>query len=183
VLVTLAYNRFLRSVVESVAGERASLYSSQMGPAFVESLLAARPAGWVRDYDELLVRSLAAGVDELRRSGPARWGRYLEATIAHPIGHRIPVLRRWFDIGPFEQSGTTTTVKQTTRRLGPSLRLVVDLGDFDRSLLVLSTGQSGQPFSPHYRDQWPAYYQGRAFALAFRAPPGGARLSFSPSGR
>jgi penicillin amidase len=173
VLVALAYTRILRLTLESIVGEKAGLYNSQMGTAFVETLLASPD-------DDLLLRSLSQAVAELRANPAASlWGRYLETTIAHPVGHRLPLLNRWFDIGPFLQSGTTTTVKQTTKRLGPSMRLVVDLAEFDRSLQVLTTGQSGQPFSPHYKDQWSAYHEGRAFPLAFHSPKIAERLAFS----
>ena len=174
VLVALTYSRILRAPLESIAGEKAALYTSQMGTAFVETLLAAPD-------DDLLLRSLSHAVAELRASpSHSFWGRYLETTIAHPVGHRLPLLNRWFDIGPFPQSGTTTTVKQTTKRLAPSMRLVVDLADLDRSLHVLTTGQSGQPFSPHYKDQWPAYHDGRAFPLRFGRPEIVETIRFSP---
>ena len=34
------------------------------------------------------------------------------------------------------------------------MRMNADLGDWDRSLLNIPIGQSGQIFSSHYRDQW-----------------------------
>jgi penicillin amidase len=184
VLVAVAYNRFLRLLLENAVGDRASVYASQMAPAVVEQVLAARPPGWTGDpdYDDLLIRSLSQAIREVKRLGgaAATWGRYLQTTIAHPVGHRIPFLRRWFDIGPFPQSGTTTTIKQTTERLGPSMRLVVDLSDLDRSLHHLTTGESGQPFSPHYKDQWLAYYSGAGFPLPFSSPAVIDRLEFRP---
>jgi len=130
----------------------------------------------------LLLRSLHQGVTDLRQNPPA-WGRYLETTIAHPVGHRIPFFRRWFDLGPFQQSGTTTTVKQTTKRMAPSMRFIADLGDFDGSLHNLTTGQSGQPLAPHYKDQWTAYQEGRSFVLPFRSPKVTEVLNFAPASR
>jgi penicillin amidase len=58
-------------------------------------------------------------------------------------------------------------VKQTTRRLGPSMRFIADLSDWENSLHNITIGQSGQPFSSHFRDQWDAYYAGRSFAMEF----------------
>ncbi|HYM10472.1 MAG TPA: penicillin acylase family protein, partial [Bryobacterales bacterium] len=158
------------------------IYTSQMSTVFVQEALEARPAGWTKDYDELLLRSLDQAIRD-RKALPgaaATWGRYLETTIAHPVGHHVPVLRRWFDIGPFPASGTTTTIKQTTTRLAPSMRMVVDLADLDRSLHNLTTGESGQPFSKHYKDQWEAYYAGRSFPLEFSKPEVVERLEFRP---
>jgi penicillin amidase len=34
----------------------------------------------------------------------------------------------------------------------PSMRMIVDLGEFSRSLAVHTTGQSGHAFHPHYAD-------------------------------
>ncbi|MBI3667382.1 MAG: penicillin acylase family protein [Acidobacteria bacterium] len=183
VVVTAAYNRFLHRLVEGIAGDMAGLYTSQMGTVVVEQVLSTRPPGWIGDYDELLLTSLRDSVQELGRTpgGSLTWGQYLETTLAHPIGHRIPLLRRWFDIGPFPQAGATTTIKQTTKRMGPSMRLIVDLADQDRSLHNITTGESGQPFSRHYKDQWPAYFEGRSFPLPFKSPQIVERLTFVPS--
>ena len=41
------------------------------------------------------------------------------------------------------------------------MRMNADLADWDRSLLNIATGQSGEIFSSHYRDQWPDYYEAR----------------------
>ena len=35
---------------------------------------------------------------------------------------------------------------------GPSFRGVYDLGNLDRSLFIVTPGQSGNPLSPHARD-------------------------------
>ena len=47
------------------------------------------------------------------------------------------------------------------------MRMVVDLGDFDRSRWVNQTGQSGHPGNDHYLDQLDAWSKGRTFAWPF----------------
>jgi penicillin amidase len=79
----------------------------------------------------------------------------------------LPLVNSLFDIGPVEMSGSGTTVKQTTPRLGPSERMVVDFGDLDRSVQNLTVGESGFVASGHYKDQWPAYYSGTSFQMEF----------------
>ena len=64
-------------------------------------------------------------------------------------------------------SGSSTTIKQTTRRLGPSMRMLVDLSDLDHSLQNITVGQSGQRLSSHYKDQWDAYYGATSFLMQF----------------
>jgi penicillin amidase len=64
-------------------------------------------------------------------------------------------------------SGSSSSVKQTTQRLGPSMRMTADLADWEKSLLNVTTGQSGQVLSSHYRDEWNDYYWGRSYPMQF----------------
>ena len=78
------------------------------------------------------------------------------------------MLGRYLNIGPVPMSGSPYSVKQLTQRLGPSFRMVVDFADLDASLANITIGQSGQIFSPHYKDQWDAYYNGTGLPMRFR---------------
>jgi acyl-homoserine lactone acylase PvdQ len=77
-------------------------------------------------------------------------------------------------------SGSTTTIKQTTRVLAPSMRLNADLGDWERSLLNIQIGQSGQPLSSHYKDQWDDYYNGRSYPMQYKNVQAKSTLEFRP---
>jgi penicillin amidase len=143
-------------------------------PEVVETLLRNRPAGWVAndDWDAWLLRNFATALqDGRRRQGTPvtkwRWGQVLQWTLAHPVGKQLPFAGRFFNIGPVEMSGSGTTVKQTTATLGPSERMVVDLGNLDNAVQNLVAGESGAVASPHYKDQWPAYYTGKSFPMEF----------------
>ena len=140
----------------------------------VENLLRERPAGWVLqdDWDTWLLERLRAALrtGRERQGSPVRtwrWGRLLEWKVAHPIGKELPLVDRFFDIGPIEMSGSGTTVKQTTATVGPSERMVVDLANLDNSLQNLPAGESGMVASKHYKDQWAAYYSGKSFPMEF----------------
>ena len=50
---------------------------------------------------------------------------------------------------------------------GPSLRFVVDMGDLDGAQIVITTGQSGNPFAAHYGDLVPLWASGQTVPLAF----------------
>ena len=50
---------------------------------------------------------------------------------------------------------------------GPSLRFVVDMSDLDGARIVITTGQSGNPFAAHYGDMIPAWATGQSVALPF----------------
>ena len=41
-----------------------------------------------------------------------------------------------------------------------SFRMIVDLGDWSKSLGIYPGGQSGQPFSKHWGDMFPGWQQG-----------------------
>jgi penicillin amidase len=75
-------------------------------------------------------------------------------------------------------SGSPSSVKQTTQRLAPSMRMTADLGDWERSLLNVTTGQSGHVLSPHYRDQWNDYYWGRSYPMQFGSVTAKSTLEF-----
>jgi penicillin amidase len=184
-LVTLFYQHLRRAVAEVAAPGKGATYSFGMAPSAVAKLLRERPAGWFADYDEVLVRELADAVDEGRRMQGRkldRWdyGRYNTAAIEHPVAGGLPLIGSYFSIGRVPMSGSSTTVKQTTPRLGPSLRLALDLADWDRSLANLTIGQSGQILSPHYKDQWKAYDAGTSFPMRFRAIDARDVLTFTP---
>ena len=57
----------------------------------------------------------------------------------------------------------------------PSMRMVVDLGDLDRSRWVNQTGASGHPFSPHYDDQVGAWVEGETYSVALHREGGPRR--------
>jgi penicillin G amidase len=99
----------------------------------------------------------------------AKWtyGSELQWFFAHPIGSHLPLVNRFFDLGPVAMSGAGTTVKQTSSRLGPSMRMVIDWSDLDRSEQNIAVGESEHVTSGHYKDQWPAYYAGKSFPMQF----------------
>jgi penicillin amidase len=45
--------------------------------------------------------------------------------------------------------------------------MTVDFSNLDASTFNIVQGESGQLFSPYYLDQWPAWYGGATFALAY----------------
>ena len=184
--ISLAYRYIRSAAAENAAPGSGPQYESTLAPLAVEKLLRERPAGWFSDYDAMLLRALVDAVEEARRlqgPDPRRWqyGSYLKIAINHPVIHQLPLVGTYFDIGPVPMSGAESTVKQTTRVLAPSMRMNADLGDWDRSLLNITTGQSGQILSGHYRDQWEAYYHGLSFPMQFGKVEAKSKLEFAPA--
>ena len=52
----------------------------------------------------------------------------------------------------------------------PSYRLTIDMRDLDGARIVITTGQSGNPFDQHYGDLIPLWANGDTLALPFSAP-------------
>ncbi len=184
-IVSLLFQHFRKAVAEVASPGKGAIYQLQMASAAIENLLRARPAGWFPDYDDALLQSFGDAVDEGRRMQGVevkRWiyGKYLTLLIAHPVGHRLPLVAGYFDVGPVEMSGSPTSVKQTTHQLGPSERMNADLGNWDRSLMNLPVGESGHVLSLHYKDQWDAYYNATSFPMQFEKVEVKSVLEFLP---
>jgi penicillin G amidase len=119
--------------------------------------------------DDILVRSFegayaAAKIALGEDRGKWRWGQLHQATfVSNPLGASgIKPLEALVNQGPVPVSGCTECVNNNIWYAGkgnfdvgliPSMRMIIDLGDFDRSVKVNSTGVSGHPGSRWYGDQ------------------------------
>jgi len=171
-IATLSYQYIRKAVAERASPGSGEIYDGKTATAMIEKLLRERPKDWFSDYDQLLLQCLGDGIAEGQRmqgKDPKRWkwGRYMFLSIENPVITHVPLIGRYFDIGPVPMSGTSTSVKQTTKILGPSERIDTVLGDWDHSLMTLPVGESGQIASLHYRDQWNAYYNGTSYPMEF----------------
>jgi penicillin amidase len=182
----LIYLRLRRAIAENASPAASNVeYAFNMAPVVVERLLRERPAGWFNDYDALLLRALADAVEEGSKAqghDVARWhyGAYLRITINKPVIHQVPLVGKYFDIGPVPMSGATTTVKQTSMTLMPSMRMNADLADWEQSLFNLPIGESGEILSSHYKDQWEDYLAGRSYRMQFGKVDAKSTLQFKP---
>ncbi len=88
------------------------------------------------------------------------WGKIHHAQFRHGMSIQKP-LDKVFDVGPFPIGGDTDTVCQTAYNPAspyhatewcPSIRLIMDVGEWDNSLMITPPGQSGVLGSPHYSD-------------------------------
>jgi penicillin G amidase len=149
-------------------------YRWEMRSVWLENVLLHHPQRWLPaqypNYEELLTAAVEAAVN--RAEAPKdlalwRWGAYNAVKIQHPVLGKIPLLNHWSGPGEREQSGGAYAVKAATRTHGPSERFTANMADLDESTLNLVTGESGNFLSPHYMDQWKAWYEGTTFALPF----------------
>lgn len=103
------------------------------------------------------------------------WDRLHSVTFRHALGNGGRLLDWFFSRGPLPLPGDSFTVRKAsiddrspyTVTESASYRQVLDVGDWDRSLAVITTGQSGHPRSPHYADQLPLWHEGRLRPMPF----------------
>jgi len=151
------------------------------GPVLTLLALLREPSSpwWRGGRDHLIESAFRGAVAALeRRLGPDRaqwrWGRLHQPTFVHPIG-RIGALAWIFNVTPPETGGDAFTVNQAgfdpeepfRQRIVASYRQILDLADWDRSLVIHTTGQSGLPFHRHYRDFAAPWARGEYVPLLF----------------
>ena len=98
------------------------------------------------------------------------WKRVISLEHEHAIGKAGGVLRSIFNVGPFETIGGNEVINNQIFQLdstgvykitaGPSTRRVIDFSDIENSSGILPTGQSGNVFSDHYKDQAQKFVDG-----------------------
>lgn len=98
------------------------------------------------------------------------WNKVHTVEHQHPLG-KVAALRRIFNVGPFEVSGSTEVINNLffdftddgnyVVKGGPSTRRIIDFSDIENSWSILPTGQSGNPLSAHYSDQAELYNAGK----------------------
>jgi penicillin amidase len=143
---------------------------------FLQTILTDRPSKWLppafNSYDDLLAASAdcaAAKLEELTKSGRVddwAWKDLNSLDMLHPLG-RQGLLRTLFSISGKPQSGTVYSVRAATKQHGPAMRFVANLANWDESILLIPSGQSGQLGSGHYSDQFSYWYEGRPIFAPF----------------
>ena len=130
---------------------------------FVGFVLSPAGAHWCDgDCARLLRSSLETAMADLAgRLGDDpktwRWGDVHQAVFAHPILRYVPVLGSFTTISvPSPGDDNTVGRGGMNARLqsvhGAAYRGVYDLSDLDKSLFMITPGQSGNPFSSYARD-------------------------------
>ncbi len=187
-ITTLVFEHLKKSVAESASAGSGATYDAMISPTVIENLLRTQPADWFPDYNALVLHAFTDAMDEGQRmqgTSPLgwKWGKSLYLELVSPVGSHLPWIGSWFNIGPIAMSGGSTTVKQITPRLGPSERMNFAVGNWDNSLWNLLAGESGHRASPHYKDQFDAWYNGESFPMPFRNVEASGTVRFIPEGK
>lgn len=164
----------VRGVAPSVMLEVLARPDSRLGPD---------PA---RARDAMLDGALAAAWSKaLSLLGPDpaawRWGTLHRVRLSHPLAG-IPAIAAAFPAIESEGSGgdSYTVMARGLRGWqvgsGASYLQVIDVGAWDNSLMLNLPGQSNDPRSPHYRDQYSPWAEGRMQPMLFSRAAVDARV-------
>jgi len=140
----------------------------------------------VESRDEVLRRSMVSARLELTSKlgkDPKRWewGRLHRLTLEQiPLGDLsvMSPVRKLFNRGPYSAPGGSSIVSAFSWDASsgtfdvtsaPSMRMIVDLSDLDKSRWVNQTGISGHPGDAHYDDQISTWLKGQDYAWPFTA--------------
>ena len=143
-----------------------------------EQLVTDTPARWLpstyANWNDFLAAVVLRGLHDAHAPRDLSTWQQRNAfplDIEHPVFSRMGILQHLIAVptgtGPQAQSGDQTTVKQVGRAFGPSDRFTADLSDPDHTTLNLVLGQSGNPASPWYMDQFQDWLHGRTYSLPF----------------
>jgi len=167
---------------QALAGNLAGQYTWGERGCVEEKLLTNTPAQWLpagyANWNDFLATAVQRGLKAAKAPSDLRtWseGKAAPVDIEHPLFARFAMARALLGVrtgtGPQPQSGDGTTVKQagSAAPFGPSERFTADLSNADRTTLNLAVGESGNPASDWYMDQFGDWLAGRTYALPFTA--------------
>ncbi len=161
------YRRALRRQLTGFDGV-ATMLSTRTDYAWLERYLQKHrgtPA-----LDSIALGALDDAIaDVTRRFGADQskwvWGTVHTASFRHPLSAQ-------FDLPAASRSGDANTVNVTgganfRQTAGASFREVIDMADFDRSIVTNVPGQSADSRSPHYADLLKLWADDKYFPLVF----------------
>ncbi|WP_217474573.1 penicillin acylase family protein [Stutzerimonas stutzeri] len=162
------------------------------------------------DKPAILARALAMAVGRLEAAlgtdrNAWRWGKlhtYTWQTGSTQLAPYLPASQRagikaisnYLDRGPYPAGGDHSTLNVSAYRWGddfdtwliPAMRIIVDFGRDEPMIGLNSSGQSGNPASPHYADGIEAWMKGSYMSFPFQSQNldkvyGSQRLLLTPA--
>ncbi len=146
--------------------------------AAVKKIVTGRETAWLKgaDPNEILASSFQKAIRKgsgLVGSDPAKWkwGDIHSAIFVHPLAVPSRFLESLYQVGPIGLSGAADTVNYAAWssanpfvvREGVTLRQIADMTAPPQLFAVSPLGSSAHFFSTQYKNQTPAWLDGRAF--------------------
>ena len=182
----LIFSTWLRELNDAVYGDELGDFTDaylSLRPRFIRSVLTRRN-DWCDDIatpareacGSRLLMSLDRALNHLtgkygQDMAAWQWSSAHIARFRHPVLSHVPFLRRFSNLAVATDGGNYTVNRGASRISnatdpfghihGPGFRAIYDLSDLAKSRFMIATGQSGNPFSPHYSDLMAAWAAGR----------------------
>jgi len=173
-ILAAARNAFWPMLLQPRLGNDWQAYQWAEHDYVQEELIVHQPARWLppgyATWDALLTAAVERGLraeHAPHNLNNWHWGDAHPAEVRHALYSLLPFMSSLTSTGVHPQSGNIDTIKSVRRDFGPSERFTADLANLDDSTLNIVVGESGNPMSPWYRDQWPIWYGGTTFSLPF----------------
>ena len=173
-IVTQTRRALWPMILEPKLGKDAAEYHWSESNFAEEEIIMRAKTDWLppayKNWDALLTDAVRKGMEQAKAPAElAQWsyGSWHVVDIEHPLAKFLPMIGQMAGTGEQPQSGDTTTVKQVGRDFGPSQRFTMDWSNIDGSTENIVLGESGNPLSPYFRDQWNDWYGGTTFAFPF----------------
>ncbi len=139
----------------------------------------------IEDKNDIIRKSLADALSELENDFGKdmknwQWGLLHKTTFKHSFSGASPLLDKFINIGPFSVGGDGTTIfnteypfnkgiksfplfdhEQFDNVLGPTMRYIFDFAKPNEFQMILTTGQSGNFMSNHYKDMSEMWLRGK----------------------
>ncbi|HET7676146.1 MAG TPA: penicillin acylase family protein [Gammaproteobacteria bacterium] len=107
------------------------------------------------------------------------WGQENTVAVRHPLSRAVPLLSPWLDMPVLELPGDDDMPRVQGTDFGASERMAVAPGDEVHGIFELPGGESGNPLSPFYGDQFMAWATGKP--TPFLPGPEKYRMVFEPA--
>ncbi len=155
---------FNRLLVNAIGEDLAKQYRWGNYHILTDQLIHERPNDWLpkgyadwKAYLRMCEQEARASLTKKLGADEAKWkfGELVQVKLAHPLA-AAPMIGDKFKIAPFPQNGNGYSGGLgPTVNVGPtvSMRMIVDMSNLDNSQHGILTGESGNPDSPHYKDQ------------------------------
>ncbi len=161
-------------VLEPKLGDDWKLYDWQSKNFVQEEMVEKAPPEWLpakyKSWDDLVAAAVKQGMADNHAPLSLRdwtYGSRHVLNVQHPLYAMLPYFRGFTSTGPHQLAGDETTLDHVRGLLGASQRLTVDWSNLDGSTENIVIGESGDPLSPYFLDQFPYWYNGKTFAMPF----------------
>jgi penicillin amidase len=165
------------------------LYTWHNQDTALENLVTQQPARWLptgyANWNDLI----AAAVTRALRKAPANlegwgYGQNHPVEIAHPLfgshGFVSFLLGAPTGTGRVPNGGNANTIRASGLHFGPSERFNADLSSTSATFANITTGESANPASPHFLDQFPAWFAGTTYQTPLSHPTASQTLTLTP---